>query len=139
MAAKFWRAAELKDEQDSLIRMLSKRYRFHSRGGVKYVYQHGKTVRAGQMSLVFVPNEKGFTRVAVVVSKKVEKSAVGRNRMRRRVYEIIRQNFDLVPKKMDYVFVVFSRDVMKMPTAKLEELLGKLVEESKVCYNTKNG
>ena len=84
------------------------------------------------MSLVFVPNERGFTRVAVVVSKKVEKTAVGRNKIRRRVYEALRRNFELVPKKRDYVFVVYSKEVMKMPFGELEEMLGKLVEESKV-------
>ena len=115
--------------------MLSKKYRFHSRGGVKYVYQHGKTIRNTKMSLVFGENAKGFTRVAVVVSKKVEKTAVGRNRIRRRVYEALRKNFDLVPKKKDYVFVVYSKTIMNMPFSELEKLLGELVKESKVCYN----
>ncbi len=117
--------------------MLSKKYRFHSRGGVRYVYQKGKTVRSPKTSLVFVPNERGFTRVAVVVSKKVEKTAVKRNRIRRRVYETIRKNFEYVPKKMDYIFVVFSADLLTMPQNELEKLLGGLVEESKVCYNKK--
>ncbi len=115
--------------------MLSKKYRFHSRGGVKWVYQHGKTVRAAKMSLVFADNTRGFTRVAVVVSKKVEKTAVGRNRIRRRVYEALRRNFELVPKKRDYVFVVYSKEVMKMPYGELEAMLGKLVEESKISFN----
>lgn len=119
--------------------MLSKKYRFHSRGGVRYVYQHGKTVRSSNMSLVFVPNTRGFTRVAVVVSKKVMKSAVGRNRIRRRVYEAIRINFDDVPKKMDYIFVVFSKDVAKMKFRDLEKKLGELITEAKVCYNKENG
>lgn len=119
--------------------MLSKKYRFHSRGGVKYVYQHGKTVRASKISLVFTPNSRGFTRVAVVVSKKVMKSAVGRNRIRRRIYEAVRLNFEDIPKKMDYIFVVYSKDIMGMPFYELEKMLGKLVEESKVCYNKKNG
>ena len=77
---------------------MCKKYRFHSRGGVKWVYRHGKTVRSQKMSLVFGGNERGFTRVAVVVSKKVEKTAVGRNRIRRRIYEALRLNFDKVPK-----------------------------------------
>ena len=119
--------------------MLKKKFRFHSRGGVKYVYSHGKTVRTPKMSLVFAENTRGFTRVAVVVSKKVEKTAVGRNRIRRRVYEALRVNFDLVPKGMDYIFVVYSKDVLKMPFFKLEEITLRLVEESKVCYNEKNG
>lgn len=119
--------------------MISRKYRFHSRGGVKYVYKHGKTVRSPKMSLVFTDNSRGYTRMAVVVSKKVEKTAVGRNRIRRRVYEALRVNMDLIPKKRDYIFVVYSKDVMKMQFGELEKMLGGLVEESKVCYNKKNG
>ena len=84
------------------------------------------------MSLVFAENTRGFTRVAVVVSKKVARLAVDRNRIRRRVYEVVRLNFDLIPKKMDYVFVVYSKEIMRMPFGELEGMLGKLVEESKV-------
>ena len=104
--------------------MLNKKYRFHSRGGVRYVYQKGKTIRKSKMSLVFTKNTRGFTRVAVVVSKKVDKSAVGRNRIRRRI-----------PKKQDYIFVVYSKDVAKMSFDKIEKTLGELVNEAKVCYN----
>ena len=118
--------------------MLSKKYRFHSRGGVRYVYQNGKTVRKPKMSLVFVENTRGYTRLAVVVSKKVEKSAVGRNRIRRRIYEALRLNFEDVPKKMDYIFVVYSKEVLTMSFDKLEEMLGGLVERARVCYNKNN-
>ena len=119
--------------------MLSKKYRFHSRGGVRYVYQKGKTIRKPKMSLVFVENTRGFTRLAVVVSKKVEKTAVGRNRIRRRVYEALRVNMINIPKKTDYVFVVYSKDLLKMSFSEIEKLLGELVAEAKVCYNEKNG
>ncbi len=119
--------------------MLSKKFRFHSRGGVKYVYQHGKTVRRGAASLVFCENTRGFTRVAVVVSKKVEKRAVKRNRIRRRVYEALRVNFELVPKKRDYIFVIYDKKVGGIEFSELEKMLGELVEESKVCYNKQNG
>ena len=115
--------------------MLSKKYRFHSRGGVKYVYRHGKTLRTPKMSLTFTENTRGFTRIAVVVSKKVAKSAVKRNRIRRRIYEALRLNLDLIPKETDYIFIVYSNDVLTMPFKELEKLLGSLVAESKVCYN----
>ena len=84
------------------------------------------------MSLVFCDNTRGFTRVAVVVSKKVTKTAVKRNRIRRRVYEALRQNFEFVPKKRDYIFVVYSSDILKMPYKELVKLLGELVAESKL-------
>ena len=112
--------------------MLNHKYRFHSRGGVRYVYKKGKTVRNPKMSLVFVENTRGFTRVAVVVSKKVEKTAVKRNRIRRRVYEVVRLNFDKIPKKQDYIFVVYSKEVLKMPFSDLEKLVGELVAETKM-------
>lgn len=117
--------------------MLRKKYRFHSRGGVRYVYQKGKTIRSPKMSLVYTKNTRGFTRIAVVISKKIEKSAVKRNRVRRRVYEAIRLNIDNFPKATDYVFVVFSREVKKMEFSELEKLLDELVEEVRVCYNKK--
>ena len=119
--------------------MLNKKYRFHSRGGVKYVYKNGKTIRGPKMSLVFCDNTKGYTRIAVVVSKKVEKTAVKRNRIRRRVYEALRLNLDGVPKKKDYIFVIYAKEVGWMPFRELEKVIGRLVEESKVCYNKKNG
>ncbi len=70
--------------------------------------------------------------MAVVVSKKVEKSAVGRNRIRRRVYEILRLNIDSIPKKTDYIFVIYSKDVMKMDFTELTKMVGKLVKESQI-------
>ena len=112
--------------------MLNKKYRFHSRGGVKYVYKHGKTVRTPFLSLVYGENRRGFTRVAVVVSKKVDKSAVARNRVRRRVYEALRLNFEKIPKERDYIFVVYSSKILKMDFDKLQEALGELVAQSKV-------
>ena len=112
--------------------MLNKKYRFHSRGGVKYVYQKGKTIRKPGISLVFCDNTKGFTRMAVVVSKKVEKSAVRRNRIRRRIYEVLRKNIDLVPKKRDYIFVVYNKKLSTIKYLELEKLLGELVAESKM-------
>ncbi|MDO4741768.1 MAG: ribonuclease P protein component [Candidatus Saccharibacteria bacterium] len=118
--------------------MINKKYRFHSRGGVRYAYKEGKTIRTAKMSLVFVENKRKFTRIAVVVSKKVEKTAVKRNRIRRRVYEALRVNFQHIPKGYDYVFIIYSKDVLKMPFGELEGALGELVEKSAVCYNVKN-
>lgn len=84
------------------------------------------------MSVVFCDNTRGFTRVAVVVSKKVTKTAVKRNRIRRRIYEAIRQNLEFLPEKRDYIFVVYVEDILKMPYSELTKLLGELVAETKV-------
>ena len=118
--------------------MLSKKFRFHSRGGVRYVYQKGKTIRSPKMSLIFVENTRKFTRIAVVVSKKVLKSAVGRNRIRRRVYEVIRLRLDSIPKGVDYIFVIYDKKIIDMPFGEIGDIVDKLVDESKICYNKEN-
>ncbi|MBR6965223.1 ribonuclease P protein component [Candidatus Saccharibacteria bacterium] len=112
--------------------MLNKKYRFHSRGGVRYVFQKGKTVRSQKMSLTTLDNDRGFTRVAVVVSKKVLKTAVGRNRIRRRVYEAIRKNFEDMPLEKDYIFTVFTKEIGTMSEKELEKILGDLVADASI-------
>ena len=114
--------------------MLSRRYRFHSRGGVKYVYAHGKTIRHAKISLVHCPNTRGFQRFAVVVSKKVDKRAVVRNRIRRRVYEAIRlykaEQAFRAPK--DMVFIIYSKDFFDCPFQKIQSQIASLIRESMI-------
>ena len=112
--------------------MLNSKYRFHSRGGVKHTYKQGKTIRRPEISLIFAENSRGGTRVAVVVSKKVLKSAVGRNRIRRRVYEAARLNWSQVKPARDYIFIVFDRKVASMPFSELQKLVRSLLGESMV-------
>ena len=72
--------------------MLAQKNRFHGHGSLRYVYANGNAVRTQKIVVKFTRNpHRTDSRFAVVVSKKVLKSAVGRNRIRRRVYEIIRK------------------------------------------------
>lgn len=112
--------------------MLPSRLRFHSRGGVRYTYQKGKTIRGPKMSMVVAKNTRGRSRFAVVVSKKVLKSAVGRNRIRRRVYEALRLELP-EPKtwQKDCIFVIFQKDVATMDFLELRGIIKNLLSEAK--------
>lgn len=112
--------------------MLNSKFRFHSRGGVRYTYQKGKTIRSPFMSLVYNHNDRGFQRFAVVVSKKVDRTAVGRNRIRRRVYEAIRAELDTFKIPQDSIFVVYDRRIATMDFMELKSLIHSLLEESKI-------
>ena len=112
--------------------MLSKKYRFHSRGGVRYTYQNGKSIRGSRISLVFAENARGKQRFAVVVSKKVLKSAVGRNRIRRRVYEAIRLEQAKIGKPVDCIFNVYNREVATMEFSELRNLVSSLLKEAEI-------
>lgn len=111
--------------------MISIRHRFHGYGGVRAVYREGKTVRGQMMSVKYMDRgKKSGYRAAVVVSKKVHKSAVARNRVRRRLYEIIRQADKKLTEHNDFVLTVFSERVIDMDSDKLrsdvENLLAKI-------------
>lgn len=91
-------------------------FRFHGHGSLRYAYRHGKTVRGPYSALKFVRNEKRKTyRLAVVVSKKVSKSAVVRNRIRRRLYEAVRLESANFKAPYDMVLTVFSDQLATVP------------------------
>ena len=117
-----------------IYNMLNQKYRFHSRGGVRYTYQHGKSIRRTNITLVHAVNSRDRQRFAVVVSKKVAKSAVERNRIRRRVYEAIRavkkdQDFDAAK---DNIFVIYAKNIKTMPFSDLKSLISGLLKESMI-------
>lgn len=101
--------------------MLAFKNRFHGHGSLKYVYRNGASVRSRLFAIKYVKNTRRTTpRVAIVVSKKVLKPAVGRNRIRRRLYEIIRQELPQLIPEYDIAVIVFSRDVETIPHEELE-------------------
>lgn len=111
--------------------MIGRAHRFHGYGSLRGVYQRGQNLRAGLISLKFVsqPNNKPY-RVAVVVSRKVSKSAVTRNRIRRRVYEIVRQSDVAIAPGTDLVFTVFGDQLAVMEAAKLRATVQELLQKA---------
>lgn len=84
------------------------------------------------MSLRCAPNphRKNY-RVAVVTSKKVNKSAVIRNRIRRRVYEAVRLQEQAIKDGYDLVFSVYSDEVATMDKNELDGLVQALLKRAK--------
>lgn len=104
--------------------MISRTHRFHGHGSLRYVYQRGQTVRGPVLSLRYVKNERQKNyRLAVVVSKKVSKSAVTRNRIRRRLYEQVRLLEPPITQPYDLVFSVFSEELTTLPVNDLTSLI----------------
>ncbi len=101
--------------------MIARENRFHGYNSLRYVYQNGRTVRGPltALKLVINPRRQKY-RLAVVVSKKVHKSAVTRNRIRRRLYEAVRQHEAEITKPYDLVLTVFHEQVATMPADELK-------------------
>lgn len=111
--------------------MLSFTHRFHGHGSLRYVYKNGQAVRSRVLTVKYVKNpHRKHSRFAVVVSKKVHKGAVGRNRIRRRIYEVIREELGEFHGVNDVVVLVFSNEVITMPAPELKESLRQLFSQA---------
>jgi ribonuclease P protein component len=110
--------------------MLSSLHRFHGRSSLRYVYQRGQTARDRLVAVRYALNDRQTSyRVAVVVSRKVSKSAVVRNRIRRRLYEIVRNASSGIQKPYDIVFTVYGEEAASVPAPLLKKIiLGQLVK-----------
>lgn len=111
--------------------MLSSKNRFHGPNSLRFVYRNGKTVHSHVCKLKYSPNSRvKDPRFAIVVSKKVHKSAVGRNRIRRRFYEAIRAQIPKIRPGMDIVLIVISGEALAMPYKDIELTIGQLFREA---------
>lgn len=117
--------------------MLSRKFRFHGYGSLKFVYSKGKTVRTRFLSLKYIPNSRrSESRLSVVVSKKITKKAPQRNRMRRRLYEAARLQWPMVKPGHDLVITVFDERVATIPATELTELVKELLTQAKLLKQT---
>ena len=111
--------------------MINRFHRFHGYGGLRAIYQRGQTVRSPQLSLKFQSRDaKRPYRLAVVVSRKVSKSAVVRNRIRRRIFEVVRQQASSLPPGIDLMFTVFDVELANQPTSRLEAIINGLLQKA---------
>lgn len=114
--------------------MISQKNRFHGLGSVRAVGRGSQKARGELFSIRYKKNpRRNEYRLAVVVSKKTQKSAVARNRMRRRIYELFRE----IEKQIsvaDIVVIVHSDQVATIEHTKLKNALIHMLQKTGV-YN----
>jgi ribonuclease P protein component len=109
--------------------VLAKSHRFHGRHSLNHVYRKGVTVRSPYCAMRYASNRDGYYRVAVVVSKKVSKHATKRNRIRRRIYEVVRL---LAPKYLsnqDIVVSVFDDRILTLEYSELYDSIERQLSQ----------
>jgi ribonuclease P protein component len=111
--------------------MLSRAHRFHGYGSLKNVYRSGNTARGPLFAVKAVPNPRRKDyRVAVVVSRKINKSAVARNRMRRRLYEDAKELGGQITGPYDIVITVFHDSLRQADPKTIHSQLKKQFKQA---------
>ena len=107
--------------------------RFHGHSSLRYVYKNGQAIRSRSIILKTVANpHRKNSRVAVVISKKILKSAVGRNLIRRRVYEHIRSRMPYINGVHDIVIIVASGELLTTPYQDVVDQLNQLFSQTDI-------
>ncbi len=107
--------------------MLAASNRLRDRRAIATTMRRGRLVATGPLMLRTAPNHLGLSRIVVVVSKKVSKKAVVRNRIRRRLAAELATTWETVTPGYDIVVTVRD-DIADLPTAQLSSRVGALIE-----------
>ncbi len=111
--------------------MVSGEHRFHGLSSFRFVRSKGRVVRGQYFATRYALNSRRKTyRVSIVVSKKVSKSAVVRNRIRRRLYEVVRQQEASIVKPFDIAIMVYAEELANMSA---KDLLNQVEKQLKTA------
>ncbi len=72
------------------------------------VYKNGEKWVGEYVVLLYVKNNLPYSRIGIVVSKKVGRAVV-RNKIKRRLREIVRLNKEMIPEGLDIVIIAKTR------------------------------
>lgn len=91
--------------------MLPKENRLKKEKEFEAVFKGGRTIKGGNIFLRYLANGTGKTKVGFVVSKKVSKLAVKRNKVKRRMREIVRIRKEEIKEGLSIIFIALPSAV----------------------------
>ena len=98
---------------------------------IRTLRSRARRISLGYLEVFYLANDLGVNRLGVIVSKKVSKKAVDRNRAKRLVREAVR-GFILGPTtNFDYLIIVRSAEILEKSPRDMETTLqGALPKKS---------
>jgi len=111
--------------------VLPKENRLKAKKDFEKVFKKGKGIKESLLFLKVSENGLEISRFGFIVSQKISKKAVLRNKIKRRLRELIKKRIKKLKKGTDYVFVVLP-GLEKKGLKDTEEILEKLLEKAKL-------
>ncbi len=110
--------------------MLSKKNRLKKKSDFARVFKEGKSLKENFLVLRAAKGAQGPARFGIVVSRKVSKKAVLRNKIKRRISESIRLKIKKIKKEVD-VLLIAVPGLEKKEAREIEETVDKLLKRAK--------
>ena len=114
--------------------MLPKKHRLKKKNDFARVMRRGGAAASRYLILRFSDNQLELSRVGFVCSKKVAKKAVERNKIKRRLREIVRVMLPNIRPGFDLVFLT-RPGIAGIEFEEVEAMVGKLLAKARLIIN----
>jgi len=114
--------------------MLPKKYRLKKKDDFAKVMRSGGAAADECLILKFCGNQQETSRVGFVCSKKVAKRAVARNKIKRRLREIVRKLLPAINPGLDLVFLT-RPGIDKIEFGEMEAKVERLLKKARIIIN----
>lgn len=91
-----------------------------------FLYREGNRYNGKYFNLIYFPNNLHFSRMAVIVSKKVG-NAVARNKIKRWIRDLFRKNRNLFKKQVD-LLIITKKGIQDIPWTVLRDTYLETIE-----------
>ena len=108
--------------------MLKKQNRLIKNRDFEKVFKQGKGIKENFLYCKFIKNSLNFNRVGFIVSKKVSKKGVIRNKIKRRLREITRKNLPYLKKALD-ICIICLPEIKQKKFYQIEESIKKIFKK----------
>jgi ribonuclease P protein component len=114
--------------------MLSEKNRLKNKKDFDRVFKKGKGFREDFLFLKHASNQLANSRLGIVVSQKISKKAVLRNRIKRRIRAVVSRKLPKIKKGTDFILVAIP-GLEKKDFREIETALTNVLKKSKLISN----
>ena len=111
--------------------MLPKINRIKKQKDFEIIFKKGVSFKNSLFVLKFIKNSLNKTRVSFIVSNKISKKATVRNKIRRRLSEIVKKEINNIKGSLDIVFISLP-GIEKKDFLELKDALNNLLIKAKI-------
>jgi len=111
--------------------MLPRKYKLKKNNDFKKVFKNGRYKQKDFIKIKFLKNNLEINRFSFIVGLKISKKAVQRNKIKRRLEEIIRLNFKQIITGFD-IIIFTDKEIIEKEYIEIEENLIYLLKKSKL-------
>ncbi len=83
------------------------------------IYKKGRRYRGKYFSLIYLSNNLNFSRVAIVVSRKIG-NAVQRNKVKRWIRDLFRKNKNMIKSSVD-IIIIPQKEILNLSWSSLQQ------------------